>query len=116
MTRIVSQNPTAAECLSAAVFTHHGDHIIMKLLRSFIRLFLFLFGLAGFGGFFMPVVRRRILNIGNAAGIVICVCVILYALFMPAAHKLLCAFWQTVIGKVFVSILAAGAVCVSYPR
>lgn len=58
----------------------------------------------------MPVVRRRILNIGNAAGIVICVCVILYALFMPAAHKLLCAFWQTVIGKVFVSILAAGAV------
>lgn len=110
MTRIVSQNPTAAECLSAAVFTHHGDHIIMKLLRSFIRLFLFLFGLAGFGGFFMPVVRRRILNIGNAAGIVICVCVILYALFMPAAHKLLCAFWQTVIGKVFVSILAAGAV------
>ena len=100
MTRIVSQNPTAAECLSAAVFTHHGDHIIMKLLRSFIRLFLFLFGLAGFGGFFLPVVRRRILNIGNAAGIVICVCVILYALFMPAAHKLLCAFWQTVIGKV----------------
>lgn len=64
--------------------------------------------MAGFGGFFMPVVRRRILNAGNAAGIILCVCVVLYALFMPAVHRMLCTFWQRRIGKVLLSILAAG--------
>ena len=80
----------------------------MKLLKIIIRLCLLLFGMAGFGGFFMPVVRRRILNAGNAAGIILCVCVVLYALFMPAVHRMLCTFWQRRIGKVLLSILAAG--------
>ncbi|MDE6365440.1 MAG: YdcF family protein [Lachnospiraceae bacterium] len=82
---------------------------MMKILKI-IRIFLFLFGIAGFGGFFMPVVRRRILNVGNAAGIIICACIVLYSLFMPTVHKMLRVLWQRMIGKILLSILAAGVV------
>lgn len=82
----------------------------MKVWNIIVRLLLFLFGAAGFSGFFLPVLRRRILNIGNAAGIVLCICVILYALFMPAVHRLLRVFWQKKIGKIILSIFAAGMI------
>lgn len=82
----------------------------MKILKYIVRLLLFLFGMAGFSGFFMPMVRRRIINIGNFTGIVICVSVVLYALFMPSVHKTLRAFWQKMLGKIVLSILAAGIV------
>ncbi len=48
-----------------------------------IRLVLFLFGAAGFAGLVMPLIKRRILNIGNAAGLSVCTILMLYALFMP---------------------------------
>ena len=84
----------------------------MKQLNMIIRLFLFLLGIAGFIGFIVPVIGRGILNIGNASGIAICMCLMLYAAFMPAVHKVLCAFWHRTVGKVVLGVLAAGVVCV----
>lgn len=76
-----------------------------------VKLFLFLFGAAGFIGFIVPAIRRGILNIGNVSGIAICICFMLYAAFMPAIHEMLRAFWQKTVGKVVLGILAAGFVC-----
>ncbi len=81
---------------------------VLKVWNIIIRLLLFLFGAASFSGFFLPVLRRRILNIGNTAGLVFCICVILYALFLPTVHRLLRVCWQKRIGKIILSILAAG--------
>ena len=80
----------------------------MKVWNIIIRLLLFLFGAASFSVFFLPVLRRRILNIGNTVGLVFCICVILYALFQPTVHRLLRVCWQKRIGKIILSILAAG--------
>lgn len=80
----------------------------MKLLNTIIRLALFLFGAIGFCGFVFPVIRRRIFNIGNAAGLIICICFIAYAVFMPNIHKMIRVFWHKTIGKVVLSIFAAG--------
>lgn len=83
----------------------------MKHLKMIVRLFFVLVGAAGFSGFIVPVIRRRILNIGNASGIAICMCLMLYAAFMPAIHEMLRAFWRKTVGKVVLGILAAGFVC-----
>lgn len=82
----------------------------MKVWNIIVRLVLFLFGAVGFISFFLPVLRRRILNIGNAAGIVLCVCVIFYALFLPKVHRLMHVFWKKRIGKIILSIFAAGMI------
>lgn len=82
-----------------------------KAIKMAARLFLFMFGAVGFIGFIVPVIARGILNIGNASGIVICMCFMLYAVFMPAVHKVLRAFWRKTVGKVVLGILAAGFVC-----
>ncbi len=52
-----------------------------------VRLFFVLVGAAGFSGFIVPVIRRRILNIGNASGIAICMCLMLYAAFMKCCVR-----------------------------
>ena len=82
----------------------------MKIWNVIVRLLLFLFGAASFSGFFLPVLRRRILNIGNAVGIVLCVCLILYALFLPSVHRWIHTFWQKRIGKIILGIFAAGMI------
>jgi Uncharacterized conserved protein len=82
----------------------------LKIWNIIGRVLLFLFGAASFSGFFLPVLRRRILNIGNAVGIVLCICVILYALFLPMVHRLIHVFWQKRIGKVILSIFASGII------
>lgn len=40
----------------------------MRTVRLLLRLFLLLAGAAGFAGLVLPFIKRRILNIGNAAG------------------------------------------------
>ena len=82
----------------------------MKIWNVIVRLLLFLFGAASFSVFFLPVLRRRILNIGNAVGIVLCVCLILYALFLPSVHRWIHTFWQKRIGKIILGIFAAGMI------
>lgn len=79
-----------------------------KILNIIVRFILFLFGLTGFGGFIVPVLRRRILNIGNASGLVICICLMAYALFMPKIHEFVRTFWQKTVGKVVLGIMGAG--------
>lgn len=88
----------------------YGEDKLLKVWNIIIRLLLFLFGAASFIGFFLPVLRKRILNIGNAVGIVLCVCVILYALFLPSVHRWIYIFWQKRIGKIILGIFAAGII------
>lgn len=73
-----------------------------------IRLLLFLVGLVGCTGFIVPFLTRRILNIGNMAGLAVCVMLALYAVFMPGIHRWIQAFWQKTFGKVVLGIFAAG--------
>ena len=75
-----------------------------------VRLFLVLSGAAGFTGLVMQLIKRRILNIGNAAGLMACTAMILYALFMPYCNKLLGKWWQHKIGKIVLSIVGLGIV------
>ena len=56
----------------------------------------------------MPFLTRRILNIGNLGGLVICILIVLYAVFMPKIHQWIRCFWQKTTGKVTLSILAVG--------
>lgn len=80
----------------------------MKILSLFIRGILFLFGAVGFSGFIVPFLKRRILNIGNLAGLIVCVGIILYAALMPQIHRLIRLFWQQRVGKVVLGILGTG--------
>ena len=73
-----------------------------------IRLVLFLFGAAGFAGLVMPLIKRRILNIGNAAGLSVCTILMLYALFMPYVNLLIGKWWQKKFGKLVLSIIGMG--------
>ncbi|MDE6619482.1 MAG: YdcF family protein, partial [Lachnospiraceae bacterium] len=83
----------------------------MKVLNTIVRILLFLFGLAGFSGFIVPILRRRIFNVGNAAGLIICIGFMVYAVFMPNIHEAIRTFWRKTVGKIVLSVLAAGVVC-----
>ena len=75
---------------------------------SILRLFLLLSGAAGFTALVMPVLKRRILNIGNAAGMTVCAVMMLYALFFPYANRLLGKWWQNKVGRIVLSIMGLG--------
>ena len=75
---------------------------------TIVRLLLMLSGAAGFIGLVMPLVRRRILNIGNAAGLAVCAALMLYALFMPRINLLIVKWWQRTIGKIILSVIGLG--------
>lgn len=80
----------------------------MKQMHIIIRLLLFLFGIIGCSGFIVPFLTRRILNIGNLAGLMICIIFVLYAIFMPGIHQWIRLFWQKTAGKVILSMVAVG--------
>ncbi len=80
----------------------------MKQIQSIIRWALFLFGVIGCTGFIVPILTRRILNVGNLAGLIVCAVLALYAVFMPGVHHWICVFWQRTAGKVVLCIFAAG--------
>lgn len=82
----------------------------MKILKIIVRILLFFAGAAGFMGLVMPLIKRRILNIGNAAGLTVCAGIMLYALFLPRVNKLLARWWQYKVGKVILSIVGFGIV------
>lgn len=79
----------------------------LKLLNIITRLILFLFGVIGFSGFIVPVIKRRIINMGNLAGLIVCIGLILCALYMPRIHRLIQIFWLKTTGKIVLSIFFA---------
>lgn len=84
-----------------------------KLLKQFqmiIRLILLLFGIIGSSGFIVPLLTRRILNVGNLAGLAVCIAVVMYAIFMTKIHHWIRIFWHKTVGRVLLSIFAAGLV------
>lgn len=76
----------------------------MRTVRLLLRLFLLLAGAAGFTGLVLPFIKRRILNIGNAAGLLLCMALMFYALFMPHINLLIGKWWQKTAGKIILSI------------
>lgn len=84
----------------------------LKQLHITIRLILFLFGVIGCTGFIVPFLTRRIINVGNLAGLAVCAALVLYAVFMPKIHQWIRLFWQRTSGKVVLSIFAAGLLIV----
>lgn len=82
----------------------------LKILKFIVRLFLFLTGAAGFTGLVMPLIKKRILNIGNAAGLAVCMILMLYALFLPRMNALIGKWWNNRVGKIFLSIAGFGVV------
>lgn len=80
----------------------------MKIFSLFIRGILFLLGALGFIGFFVPFLKRRILNIGNLMGLVICIGIVLYAIFLPQIHRIIKLFWRKRAGKIVLVILGSG--------
>lgn len=80
----------------------------MKQFHIIIRLALFLFGLTGCTGFIVPFLTRRILNVGNLAGLLVCAALALYAIFMKRIHQWIWLFWQKTAGKIVLGICAVG--------
>lgn len=71
-----------------------------------LRLLLVGVGIWGILQLLLPFVYARILNIGNATGIMVLLFPLIYGLFMPRIHKLVRAVWQKKIGKI--GLVAAG--------
>ena len=78
----------------------------LKKLVIIIRCLLFSLGAAGFSGFILPFLKRRILNIGNLAGLTVCTVILLYSLFLPRIHKFFRLFWEKTTGKIILSIFS----------
>lgn len=76
--------------------------------RNSMRFLMFLFGVAGCTGFIVPFLTRRILNVGNLAGLLVCVLLVVYAVWMPRIHQWILTFWQKTVGKAVLGIFAAG--------
>ncbi|MBR6664768.1 MAG: YdcF family protein [Lachnospiraceae bacterium] len=71
-----------------------------------LRLLLVGAGIWGILQLLLPFVYARILNMGNATGIMVLLFPLIYGLFMPRIHKLVRAVWQKKIGKI--GLVAAG--------
>lgn len=79
-----------------------------RVIGILLRLFLFLSGAAGFMGLAMPLVKKRILNIGNVAGLTACAAMMFYALLTPYVNRLIGKWWQTKAGKIILSVIGLG--------
>ncbi len=80
----------------------------MKQFYTAIRVLLFVLGILGCTGFVVPFLARRIINIGNLAGLAVCAALTVYALFMTGIHRWIRLFWQKTSGRIILGILAAG--------
>ncbi len=81
---------------------------LQKMIAGSVRLFLFLTGAAGFAGLVLPLIKRRILNIGNAAGLTACTLLMFYALFMPYCNRQLAKWWQHRTGRIVLGLAGIG--------
>lgn len=71
-----------------------------------LRLLLVGAGIWGILQFLLPFVYARILNIGNATGIMVLLLPLIYGLFLPWIHKAIRAAWKKKAGKIVIA--AAG--------
>lgn len=72
----------------------------------YARLVLVVFCILGILYFLLPFVVGRILNLGNATGILILLLLMLYGLFMPKIHDFIRKAWKKKVGKL--TLLTAG--------
>lgn len=56
--------------------------------------------------FAIPLVMRRIMNIGNATGLLLGSILLLYGIFMPKVHHKISCIWKKTPGKICLSIMA----------
>lgn len=81
-----------------------------KKLIIAIRILLVLIGLLGLVCFLIPLVRFGILNLGNAVGIFLSLCIMLYGLLMKPVHTLIRNIWKKRFGKWVLRFIGACAV------
>ncbi|MBR4084854.1 MAG: YdcF family protein [Lachnospiraceae bacterium] len=72
----------------------------------YVRLSLVAFCILGILYFLLPFIAGRILNLGNATGILLLLLLMLYGLFMPKLHGFVRKAWKKKVGKF--TLLAAG--------
>lgn len=77
--------------------------MIKRMIPAFV-------GIVLLGLFVLPLFTRRLLNIGNATGILLGGILLLYGIFMPKVHAKIRGFWQKTAGKVVLSIIT---VCIA---
>lgn len=90
------------ESLAAAFYDREN---VLRIVGFLWRLLLLLSGAAGFTGLVLPLIKKRILNVGNAAGLAACIMLMLYALFMPYFNMLIGKWWKKTTGKIMLSVI-----------
>ncbi len=73
---------------------------------AWLRLLLIGISILGILYFLLPFVYGRILNLGNATGILVLLLLLLYGLFLPGIHKGIRTAWKKKAGKL--GLMAAG--------
>lgn len=72
----------------------------MTVGQMILKVVIMMVGIAGIIAFILPLVRYGILNIGNATGLVVFVCIFLYGLGMRICNRLIARGWQHTAGKI----------------
>ncbi len=78
---------------------------------QFIRITSFLLGITCVILFIPPLTLHRILNIGNATGLLVGILFILYGIFAKIIHVKIQTLWKSVFGKALISIAGTMIVC-----
>lgn len=89
----------------------------MTVGQMLLKFIIMMVGIAGIIAFILPLVRYGILNIGNATGLVVFVCIFLYGLGMQTCNRLIARGWQYTAGKIGIGavgliLIVAVALCV----
>lgn len=83
------------------------------MARKMIRIIIFIIGILGFMWFLAPLVTYGIINIGNATGIIVFACIGIYGIKMSYINQLIAKIWNSLKGKVLLSVIGAcGAIVI----
>jgi uncharacterized SAM-binding protein YcdF (DUF218 family) len=63
-----------------------------------------LIGVIGMILFLLPYFTRRVHNIGNVTGVIVCICFILYGIFYKKINAGIAELWKSTVGKIAVGI------------
>lgn len=88
-----------------------SNHRHRKNNPSILSFLLFFIGLVGMIWFLLPFTIHRIINIGNATGIIVCAVLMVYACFRRHINRILGKIWNRLAGRLFLS--AAGIVTIA---
>ncbi len=81
--------------------------------KKILRTMIVILGILGVIWFCIPLVKHKILNIGNATGIVVFLCMVIYGMKMPLIHQWLIRIWDNRAGKVVLGVAALLVLTVS---